>query len=124
MAGVQSDLTHFIIDLDDDDCPDVGIHVAAYQGNLESLELQLKVPDNEEKINMRVRPFLASPLRLAATGRFTGVLILCVFSIRIFLAFVIQSILPVITRTLIYRVVGLFLPRLQGLEPSARFLVF
>jgi len=68
MAGVQSDLTHFIIDLDDDDCPDVGIHVAAYQGNLESLELQLKIPDNAEKINMRVRPFLASPLRLAATA--------------------------------------------------------
>jgi len=68
MAGVQSDLIHFIIDLDDDDCPDVGLHVAAYQGNLEALELQLQLPSNQDKINSRVRPFLASPIRLAATA--------------------------------------------------------
>ena len=72
MAGVQSDLIHFIIDLDDDDCPDVGLHVAAYQGNLEALELQLQLPSNQDKINSRVRPFLASPIRLAATGRSIG----------------------------------------------------
>ena len=69
MAEVQSDLIHFIIDLDDDDCPDVGLHVAAFQGSLESLELQLQLPSSAEMINSRVRPFLASPLRLAATGR-------------------------------------------------------
>ena len=65
-------MIHFIIDLDDDDCPDVGLHVAAYQGNLEALELQLQLPSNQDKINSRVRPFLASPIRLAATGRSIG----------------------------------------------------
>jgi len=68
MAEVQSDLIHFIIDLDDDDCPDVGLHVAAFQGNLESLELQLQLPSNAELVNSRVRPFMASPIRLAATA--------------------------------------------------------
>ena len=69
MAEVQSDLIHFIIDLDDDDCPDVGLHVAAYQGNIEALEIQLQLPSSADIINSRVRPFRSSPLRLAATGR-------------------------------------------------------
>lgn len=68
MAEVQSDLIHFIIDLDDDDCPDVGLHVAAYQGNIEALEIQLQLPSSADIINSRVRPFRSSPLRLAATA--------------------------------------------------------
>ena len=68
MAVPQSDLIHFIIDLDDDECPQVDLHVAAYQGQLEVLETQLQLPGIKELVDSRVRPFLATPLRLAATG--------------------------------------------------------
>ena len=68
MAEAQSELLNFIIDLDDGDCPDVGLHVAAFQGKTETLRLQLQAPNIVHLINSRVRPFLASPLRLAATG--------------------------------------------------------
>ena len=66
--AARSDLLNFIIDLDDDDCADVGLHVAAFQGQRDTLYLQLQSPRSKELINSRVRPFLATPLRLAATG--------------------------------------------------------
>ena len=69
MGDARSDLLNFIIDLDDDGCPDVGIHVAAFQGRVDSLEVQLQAPRSADLINARVRPFLATPLRLAETGR-------------------------------------------------------
>ena len=69
MAEARSDLLNFIIDLDDDDCPDVGLHVAAFQGKVDTLQAQLQAPRARELLNSRVRPFLATPLRLAATGR-------------------------------------------------------
>ena len=69
MAEARSDLLNFIIDLDDDDCPDVSLHVAAFQGKVETLQIQLQAPRFKDMLNSRVRPFLATPLRLAATGR-------------------------------------------------------
>ena len=83
MAEARSDLLNFIIDLDDDDCPDVGLHVAAFQGKADTLKVQLQAPRSSDNINSRVRPFLATPLRLAATGMFQkfyvcAVPILCV----------------------------------------------
>ena len=70
MGEARSDLLNFIIDLDDDGCPDVGLHVAAFQGKVDTLQAQLAAPSprSPELINARVRPFLATPLRLAATG--------------------------------------------------------
>ena len=68
MAEAQSELLSFIIDLDDGDCPDCSLHVAAFQGKTETLRLQLQASNIAQLINSRVRPFLASPLRLAATG--------------------------------------------------------
>ena len=68
MSQARSDLLNFIIDLDDDDCSDVGLHVAAFQGQVDTLQVQLQSARCQELINSRVRPFLATPLRLAATG--------------------------------------------------------
>jgi len=68
MAEARSDLLNFIIDLDDDECPDVSLHVAAFQGKVETLQIQLEAPRSKDMINSRVRPFLATPLRLAATA--------------------------------------------------------
>ena len=79
MAEAQSELLNFIIDLDDGDCPDVSLHVAAFQGKTEMVRLQLAAPDIVHLINSRVRPFLASPLRLAATGTFCVRLVLVSF---------------------------------------------
>lgn len=73
MGEARSDLLNFIIDLDDDGCPDVGLHVAAFQGKVDTLRVQLAAPRSPDLINARVRPFLATPLRLAATGMSSGV---------------------------------------------------
>ena len=67
MAGVQSELVQFMIDQDDEDCPEVGLHLAAWQGRPELVQQELARP--AVQLNSRVRPFLATPLRLAATGR-------------------------------------------------------
>ncbi len=40
-GGVRSDLANFIIDLEDEDCPESAVHVAAYQGQVEELEALL-----------------------------------------------------------------------------------
>lgn len=69
MVGVRSDLANFIIDLEDEECPEFAVHVAAYQGQLEELEALLKDESVRAKcLNARIRPFGATPLRLAATG--------------------------------------------------------
>ena len=64
-----SDLSHFLIDLEDEECPKFGLHLAAYQGEAEALTDMLREPDLRDLVNARIRPFLATPLRLAATGR-------------------------------------------------------
>ena len=80
MAEVQSELLNFIIDLDDGDCPDVSLHVAAFQGKTDMLKLQLQASNVAQLLNSRVRPFLASPLRLAATGTCCELFVsLCLF---------------------------------------------
>ena len=68
MTQTTSDLANFIIDLDDEDCPNFGLHLAAYQGDNLQLKELLKQPEYKENIDARIRPFLATPLRLAATG--------------------------------------------------------
>ena len=68
-GGVRSDLASFIIDLEDEDCPESAVHVAAYQGQVEELEALLRDESVKAKcLNARIRPFGATPLRLAATG--------------------------------------------------------
>ena len=64
----SSELTNFIIDLEDEDCPDFGLHLAAYQGDTQLLQQLLAQPNYKENIDARIRPFSATPLRLAATG--------------------------------------------------------
>jgi len=64
----QSELINFIIDLEDDDCPETDLHIAAFQGQVNELETLLCESYASERINHRVRPYLSSPLRLAATG--------------------------------------------------------
>ena len=63
-----SELANFIIDLEDEECPNFALHLAAYQGHIPQLEDLLKKPEYKEIIDARIRPFLATPLRLAATG--------------------------------------------------------
>jgi len=63
---VQSELVQFMIDQEDEDCPEVGLHLAAWQGRLELVQQELARP--AVQLNSRVRPFLATPLRLAATA--------------------------------------------------------
>ena len=81
MAEARSDLLNFIIDLDDDECPDVSLHVAAFQEKVKTLQIQLEAPRSKDMINSRVRPFLATPLRLAATGRDTTMFVFLEFKI-------------------------------------------
>ena len=73
MVSVRSDLASFIIDLEDEDCPDFGVHVCAYQGQVEELEELLSDGDVKARcLDARIRPFGATPLRLAATGVSVG----------------------------------------------------
>ena len=68
MTKTTSELANFIIDLEDEECPNFGLHLAAYQGDIPQLLEFLKDPEYKDNIDARIRPFLASPLRLAATG--------------------------------------------------------
>ena len=68
MVQVKSELANFIIDLEDESCPNFGLHLAAYQGDIDQLNDLLSAPEQLEHINARIRPFSATPLRLAATG--------------------------------------------------------
>ena len=69
MTNATSELASFIIDLEDEECPNFALHLAAYQGDIPQLEDLLKKPEYKENIDARIRPFLATPLRLAATGQ-------------------------------------------------------
>ena len=44
------------------------VNICYYQGDIPQLEDLLKQPEYKEIIEARIRPFLATPLRLAATG--------------------------------------------------------
>ncbi len=68
MAKTKSELANFIIDLEDEDCPDFSLHLAAYQGDITQLKDLLNSEEHKKNIDTRIRPFLATPLRLAATG--------------------------------------------------------
>ncbi|XP_059083766.1 ankyrin repeat and SOCS box protein 12-like isoform X3 [Tigriopus californicus] len=68
MVQVESELANYLIDLEDEDCPQFGLHVSAYQSDIPSLLHLLSVPEEKESINSRIRPFFATPLRLAATA--------------------------------------------------------
>ena len=68
MVQVKSDLVNFIIDLEDEDCPNFSLHLASYQSDLNLLESLLSDSEGKSHIDARIRPFLATPLRLAATG--------------------------------------------------------
>ncbi len=70
MVQVLSDLAGFIIDLEDEECSRPALHLAAYQGQDEELDRLLN-DDAELRdgfLDARIRPFGATPLRLAATG--------------------------------------------------------
>lgn len=63
------ELSNFILDLSDEECPGKALHEAAYKGDLDGLkQLFLQDPDLKTQINSGIRPFGATPLRLAATG--------------------------------------------------------
>ena len=65
----SSELANFIIDLEDEECPNFGLHLAAYQGDIAQLNELLSKPEYRENIDAKIRPFKATPLRLAATGQ-------------------------------------------------------
>ena len=69
-GGVSGgELANFILDVSDEDCPGKDLHIAAYHGNVEELRKLLeKNGDFRREIDSRIRPFGATPLRLAATG--------------------------------------------------------
>jgi hypothetical protein len=64
----KSELVNFIIDLEDEDCPRFEVHLAAYKNDTKLLENLLENEEHRKLIDSRIRPFLATPLRLAATG--------------------------------------------------------
>ena len=76
-GSTANDLLGYILDVNDEDCPDFSLHLAAYQGDVDQLRrlLEGRVPhadDQEDYINARIRPFMSTPLRLAATGTWSG----------------------------------------------------
>ena len=78
----KSELGNFIIDLADEDCPHNEVHVAAYNNDSAVLEKLLEIEEHRKNIDTRIRPYLATPLRLAATGWSTkGTLMLTLVSL-------------------------------------------
>jgi hypothetical protein len=65
----KGELANFIIDLEDEECPNSGLHLASYQGDIGQLREFLKDSEYLKNIDATIRPFLATPLRLAATGQ-------------------------------------------------------
>ncbi len=65
-ASHHNDLVNFIIDLDDEQCGNPEMHLSAYSSDVHALERILR----EESVDpdSKIRPFMATPLRLAATG--------------------------------------------------------
>ena len=68
MVLTQSELANFLVDTDDENCPRSELHLAAFRGEVEVVREMLQKDENQELVNKRIRPFLASPLRLAVTG--------------------------------------------------------
>lgn len=67
--GIQkNDLINYIIDIDDEDCPDFSLHLAAYQNDVDQIKQILESAESQDLLEARIRPFLATPLRLAATS--------------------------------------------------------
>ncbi len=61
------DLANFILDLSDDSCPAARhLHLPAYNGDADALCKGLRTYGDQ--IDSKIRPFGATPLRLAATG--------------------------------------------------------
>ena len=58
----------FIIDLEDEDCPNPDLHMAAFKNDRKLLSEMLVSEEHRKNIDSKIRPFLATPLRLAATG--------------------------------------------------------
>lgn len=69
MVPIKSELATFIIDSQDEDCPSSELHLASYVGDLDGVKHLLQDPNMGELIDSRVRPYLTTPLRLAATGK-------------------------------------------------------
>ncbi len=71
LAAPGRDLANFLLDLSDDSCPLARrLHLPAYNGDARALRqaLQDGDPAVREQLDSKVRPFSATPLRLAATG--------------------------------------------------------
>ncbi|XP_071745450.1 ankyrin repeat and SOCS box protein 16-like [Lepeophtheirus salmonis] len=64
----SKDLANLIIDFDDESCQNYDLHLSAYQGEHERLKYLLQDQDIKSHINDRIRPYLSTPLRLAATA--------------------------------------------------------
>lgn len=63
------DLASFVMDLEDEDCPFSNLHAAAYKGDAAGVGTILEGSSSGRgAIDARIRPFMATPLRLAATG--------------------------------------------------------
>lgn len=58
-------IRHFIVDPDDGD---TRLHYAAFDGDVDKLKQLLSEPECKQNINRRVRPYGATPIRLAATS--------------------------------------------------------
>ena len=46
-AHMPRDVSNFLIDMDDDECPDNSLHMAAFLGNVEEIEFILSNPENK-----------------------------------------------------------------------------
>ena len=69
-AAVESatELNSFIMDVKDEECPCPDLHQAAFGGEAALLESLLAEDKPRQLIHAKIRPFQATPLRLAATG--------------------------------------------------------
>jgi len=65
---MSRDSVNFVMDLDDDEVEDTSLHLAAFVGQLDTVRQILAQPDKKDLLRTRIRPFLATPLRLAATS--------------------------------------------------------
>ena len=65
------DLANFLLDLSDDSCPLARLlHLPAYNGDAAALIQTIRqVPEARDHLDSKIRPFAATPLRLAATGK-------------------------------------------------------
>ena len=68
MVATRAELANYVVDVDDEDCPDPQLHLAAFHGDVGAIKSILEQEPHKKFINARVRPFLATPLRLASTG--------------------------------------------------------